>query len=65
MTIYSSILAWKILWTGESGGLQSMGLQRVGHNLATEHSNSIYKIESQQKPTVYHREIDSIFYNNL
>ena len=27
-----SILAWKIPWTEEPGGLQSMGLQRVGHN---------------------------------
>ena len=31
----SSILAWKIPWTEEPGGLQSMGLQRVGHNRAT------------------------------
>ena len=29
---YSSILAWRILWTEEPGSLQSMGLQRVGHN---------------------------------
>ena len=28
----SSILAWRIPWTEESGGWQSMGLQRVGHN---------------------------------
>ena len=28
----SSILAWRILRTEEPGGLQSMGLQRVGHN---------------------------------
>ena len=28
---HSSILAWRIPWTEESGGLQSMGLQRVGH----------------------------------
>ena len=28
----SSILAWKIPWTEEPGGLQSMRLQRVGHN---------------------------------
>jgi len=49
MATYSSILAWKILWTGEPGRLQSMGLQRVGHNLATEHSTNIYKIESQKK----------------
>ena len=32
MAPHSSILAWKILWTEEPGGLQSMGLQRVGHN---------------------------------
>ena len=29
---YPSILAWPILWTDESAGLQSVGLQRVGHN---------------------------------
>ena len=29
---HSSILAWKIPWTEEPGGLQSMGSQRVGHN---------------------------------
>ena len=28
----SSILAWKIPWTEESGGLQSMESQRIGHN---------------------------------
>ena len=27
-----SVLAWRIPWTEEPGGLQSMGLQRVGHN---------------------------------
>ena len=29
---HSSILAWRIPWTEEPGRLQSMGLQRVGHN---------------------------------
>ena len=29
---HSSILAWGIPWTEEPGGLQSMGLQRVGHD---------------------------------
>ena len=29
---HSSILAWRIPWTEEPGGLQSMGLQRVRHN---------------------------------
>ena len=32
---HSTILAWRIPWTEESGGLQSMGLQRVGHDRAT------------------------------
>ena len=32
MTTHSSILAWRIPWTEEPGGLQSIGSQRVGHN---------------------------------
>ena len=32
MATHSSILAWRILWTEEPGGLQSLGLQRVGHD---------------------------------
>ena len=38
MDTHSSILAWKIVWTEEPGWLQSMGLQSVGHNWATEHT---------------------------
>ena len=32
----SSILAWRITWTEEPGGLLSMGLQSVGHDLETK-----------------------------
>ena len=32
MATHSSILAWKIPWAEEPGGLQSMGSQRVGHD---------------------------------
>ena len=32
MAIHSSILAWKIPWMEEPGGLQPMGLQRVGYD---------------------------------
>ena len=32
MATHSGILAWEIPWTEESGGLQSMGWQRVGHD---------------------------------
>ena len=37
MATHSSILAWEIQWTEEPGGLQAMGLQRVGHDWASEH----------------------------
>ena len=33
MATHSSILAWEIPWTEEPGGLQSMGPQRIRHNL--------------------------------
>ena len=32
MAAHSSILAWRIPWTEEPGGLQSMGSQRVSHD---------------------------------
>ena len=35
MTTYSSILAWRSPWAEEPSGLQFMGLQRVGHDRAT------------------------------
>ena len=40
MAIYSSIFAWRIPWTEEPGGLQSMGSQRVGHDWGTSLSLS-------------------------
>ena len=36
MATRSSVLAYRIPWTEEPGGLQSMGLQRVGHDCVTE-----------------------------
>ena len=36
MTTHSRILAWRITWTEEPGGLQSMGSPRVDHDLATK-----------------------------
>ena len=42
IAIHSSILVWETPWREEPGGLQSMGSQRVGHNLA---------IEQKQQPT--------------
>ena len=40
MATHSSILAWRIPWTEEPGGLQSRGSQRAGHNRVTLHHYS-------------------------
>ena len=44
MASHSSILAWRIPWTGEPGRLQSIELQRVGHKLVTkQQQHNIYR----------------------
>ena len=45
---HSSILAWRIPWTEEAGGLQSMWLQRVGQDQATKHSTASVLLLSAQ-----------------
>ena len=40
MATHSNILAWRIPWTEEPGGLQSLGLKRVGHDQACMHTPS-------------------------
>jgi len=50
MATHSSILAWKIPWAEKPGGLQSMGSQRVRHNLATkppQHISSRRRLEQR------------------
>ena len=42
MTTHSNILAWEIPWTEEPGGLQSIGLQRVGQDLVTKQQLLLY-----------------------
>ena len=45
MATHSSVLAWRITWTEEPGGLQSMGSRGVGHNqshLARMHAETVY-----------------------
>ena len=49
MATHSSILALGIPWKEEPGGLQSMGLQRVGHDWATE--LNWYREQSKQTTT--------------
>ena len=40
MATHPSILSWRIPWTEEPGGLQSMGLQRVGHDGVRMHAHA-------------------------
>ena len=42
IVMHSNILAWRILWTEEPGGLQSLGSQRVGHDLASKQLLLVY-----------------------
>ena len=42
MATHSTILAWEIPWTEEPGGLQSMGLQRAGHDWATKQEQQTF-----------------------
>ena len=44
MATHSRILAWKIPWTGQPGGLQSLGLQRVKH-----HSDSLALVQGPEQ----------------
>ena len=51
MATHSSILASKISWTEEPGWLQSMGLQRVRHDIATKYRHRIgTKVRQMRKP---------------
>ena len=43
LATHSSVLAWRVPWTEEPGGLQSLGSHRVRQGWATEHEHSIYR----------------------
>ena len=51
MATHSSILAWEIPWTEEPGGLQSMGMQRVGHNCSNL-ARTAHRYEKRQGQNV-------------
>ena len=54
MATHSSILAWRTPWTEEPDGLQSTGLQRVGHDGVTK----IHMVSPQlKKPSLPHQQI--------
>ena len=63
MATHSSILAWRIPWTEEPGGLQSMKSQRVGHNWATNTQESCRKTEKENTALVFkEKEMDNESY---
>ena len=57
MATDSSILAWRIPWTEEPARLQSLGLQRVGHNWATNNNNNnkilVMEQDSDLNPSLF------------
>ena len=55
MAPHSSTLAWKIPWMEEPGGLQSMGLLRVGHDWAT--SLSLFTFHALEKEMATHSNV--------
>ena len=48
MATHSTILAWDIPWTEKPGRLQSMGLQRVGHNWVHTHFPLIISFDTEK-----------------
>ena len=65
MATHFNILAWKIPWTEQAGQLQSMKLQRVGHDFTTERKHDICdtvmcKIDGWWEIAVLHREPISV-----
>ena len=71
MATHTSILAWRIPWTEEPGGLQPVGLQRVRHDLSTaqqQHGhihNATCEIDHQRGAAVYHSELSSVLSDDL
>ena len=49
MATHSSILAWRIPWTQEPGGLQSIGSQRVGHDWETNTQGKLKSLPSSHQ----------------
>ena len=57
MASHSSTLAWKIPWTEEPGGLQSMGSLRVGHDLETSLSIFTFHFHALEKEMATHSSV--------
>ena len=60
MATHSSILAWKIPWTKEPRGLQSMGTQRIIHNWATNTHSKFWKFSGVVSSNIFFWTIPSL-----
>ena len=54
MATHSSILDWKIPCSEEPGGLQSMELQRVLHDLGTKHTHTLFVLTQLGRQCYFH-----------
>ena len=68
MATHSSTIAWRIPWTEVPGGLQSMGSQRAGHDLATD----TFTFTSKKSGNLleggrvkHHERYDFSYFNNI
>ena len=61
MATHSSILAWRIPWTEEPGGLQSTGSQRVGHNWSDLHMQNLKKKNKEPTSPMLSTSLSSFF----
>ena len=52
MAMHSSILGWEISWAEKTGGLQSIGLQRTGHYLATPQTSLVAQLVKNPPATL-------------
>ena len=60
MAAHSSILAWRIPWAEEPGGLQSIGSHRVGHDcsdFANTHTSIVYICQFQSSNSCHHSQV--------
>ena len=68
MAIHSSFLAWEIAWTKKHGGLQSMGRERVRHDLPTKQQQAKHtpkqptKASSSRAPSTGHPRVSEILH---
>ena len=63
MATHSSILAWRIPWTEEPGGLQSTGSQRVGHDWATSLTHSLRRWVKEHLAMIYVKECSAYVFH--